>query len=447
MAQSPPCSTATPDLTRHLGDLRRTCCAGGHPGAFPQASALLIRRRMTGHEHAVVTEDERDAAQHLLEFYRQAQEGVFSRAQLRECLIAKHDIERMLRRRKLRRVHPRVYIDHTGPLTRRQREWAALLYAEPAALCWRLGDRDSEVIHVAVPHDRQVRPLVGLRIHRVRGFQQMVDGRRLPALDLAHDALCMAHEAETELDAVAVVAAAVAAKVSGRRLRAALQQHHSLRRRRFVATLIDDVAEGTDSVLQHGYLVHVERPHGLPPLRRQARRTSSRGTECRDGEYEASASSWSWTDGSTTSRGPQATETRPVTSMISPRAEASRGYATGRCSARRARPPTGSARRCRSGAGSAPRGGAVPAAQSILGDLRRTWCAGGPPGPEVAGFRSGGPRLLDCRGCLGEGVRTTELRDRQGRHFPAPRADVGCAVLFCRPTSGTARPQIPRRQP
>lgn len=121
----------------------------------------------------------------------------------------------------------------------------------------------------------------------MRAFEAMLDGRRLPALDPAHDALCMAHEAPTELDVVAIVAAAAAAKVSGRRLKQALELHHSLRRRSFVASLIDDVVAGTHSALEHGYLVHVERPHGLPPLTRQVERQSSRGTERRDGEYEA----------------------------------------------------------------------------------------------------------------------------------------------------------------
>lgn len=50
----------------------------------------------------MVTEEERDAARQLREFYRIAQDGVISRAQLSECLVAKHDIERMLRRRELR---------------------------------------------------------------------------------------------------------------------------------------------------------------------------------------------------------------------------------------------------------------------------------------------------------------------------------------------------------
>jgi hypothetical protein len=233
-----------------------------------------------------VDDEARELAERRLAFYRGAQAGVFSLAQLRECLIDRHDLARMLRRRELTRVHPRVYVDHTGPLTRTQREWAALLYAEPAALCWRIGERKDDLIHVAVPHERQVSAVPGVQIHRVRGFEAMLDGRRLPALEPAHDALLMAHRAGTELEVVALIAAATAGGASGRQLRAALTLHHSLRRRRFVASLIDDVASGTHSVLEHGYLARVERPHGLPPLTRQVARRSVRGVERRDGEYE-----------------------------------------------------------------------------------------------------------------------------------------------------------------
>lgn len=234
----------------------------------------------------VTTDDERDRAAQLLEFYRLAQDGVLSGAQLRECLIGKNDIARMVRRRELKRVCPRVYVDHTGPLTRRQREWAALLYATPAALCWRIGTQPDDVVHVAVPHRHQVRPLPWMRVHRLRGFESMLDGRRLPALERAHDALLMAHEAPSELDVVAIMAAAAAARVTGRQLRQALSGHHSLRRRALIVSLIDDVVAGTHSVLEHGYLTRVERPHGLPPLVRQVERSSTCGTERRDGEYQ-----------------------------------------------------------------------------------------------------------------------------------------------------------------
>lgn len=226
-------------------------------------------------------------ATHRLEFFRQLQDGVLSRRQLSDGGLRKHDIERLVRQRRLRQVLPRVYVDHTGPLTRAQREWAALLYAEPAALCWRIGDRAGTDVHIAVDHRRKVTAQPGVRIHRVRAFVSMLDGRRRPALSPEDDALCMVHETTDELAVVAIVADVAAAGVSGLRLRRALARHPSLRRRRFVAALIEDVVSGTHSVLEHGYLVRVQRAHGLPSLERQVPRSSRRGEERRDAEYGA----------------------------------------------------------------------------------------------------------------------------------------------------------------
>ena len=61
------------------------------------------------------------------------QDGVVSRQQLLSLGAARHDVERWLRRRDLTRVHPGVYVDHTGPLGWHQRAWAACLLHPPAA--------------------------------------------------------------------------------------------------------------------------------------------------------------------------------------------------------------------------------------------------------------------------------------------------------------------------
>lgn len=63
------------------------------------------------------------------------QDGVISRQQSLALGMKPHDIRRMLRRREWARVHAGVYVNHTGPLTWQQKAWAAVLFAEPAALC------------------------------------------------------------------------------------------------------------------------------------------------------------------------------------------------------------------------------------------------------------------------------------------------------------------------
>jgi hypothetical protein len=49
--------------------------------------------------------------------------------------------------------------------------------------------------------------------------------------------------------------------------------------------VLTDVAEGTCSVLEHGYLTRVERAHGLPRPSRQPTAASDRGPICRDVDY------------------------------------------------------------------------------------------------------------------------------------------------------------------
>ncbi|MEZ0579568.1 type IV toxin-antitoxin system AbiEi family antitoxin domain-containing protein [Nocardioides sp. MH1] len=62
------------------------------------------------------------------------QDGVISRQQALAAGLAPHAIARLLRRREWAPVHPGVYVDHTGPLSWRQRAWAAVLACWPAAL-------------------------------------------------------------------------------------------------------------------------------------------------------------------------------------------------------------------------------------------------------------------------------------------------------------------------
>lgn len=62
-----------------------------------------------------------------LDFLSVVQHGVYSRRQLLAAGVTDNDIERMVRRRLFARVRPGIYVDHTGPLTQIQREWAAVL--------------------------------------------------------------------------------------------------------------------------------------------------------------------------------------------------------------------------------------------------------------------------------------------------------------------------------
>jgi very-short-patch-repair endonuclease len=62
-----------------------------------------------------------------------------------------------------------------------------------------------------------------------------------------------------------------------------------LPRRAWLGEILDDIAEGTCSVLEHGYLTRVERAHGLPHGTRQVARQADRGQQLRDVVYRRQA--------------------------------------------------------------------------------------------------------------------------------------------------------------
>lgn len=217
------------------------------------------------------------------------QDGVISRRQAFDSGLREHEIRRLLRRNEWARVHLGVYVDHTGPLTWSQRTWAAVLYAAPAALCFEsaLGSETSP-IHVAVAqHRTRLAEPAGVRIHHLVSLQERVLWNVSPPRMRYDEAtLDVACRAESELDAIAALAnACQSRRTTAQRLLQALDSRRRLRRRRWLRAVLLDIADGTCSVLEHGYLVRVERPHGLPKAVRQKRAASSVGVCYRDAEY------------------------------------------------------------------------------------------------------------------------------------------------------------------
>jgi hypothetical protein len=108
-----------------------------------------------------------DELDHLL---TRVQDGVVSRSQILAIGGSDGDIARMIRRRELVVVHPGVYVNHTGQLSRAQQEWAAVLYYWPAALCHESAlPKPSRTgpVHVAVDARRHRRALSNVTLQRV----------------------------------------------------------------------------------------------------------------------------------------------------------------------------------------------------------------------------------------------------------------------------------------
>ena len=222
------------------------------------------------------------------------QAGVISR---RQVLAAGRDdafIARMIRRRHWARVHPGVYVDHTGPLTWPQQAWAAVLYAHPAALAGRSALRahrvrghDSDEIHVAVPHARKVRPRAGVRIERLTEFDAAVQANLSPPrVRVEHALLRVASSAPTDDAAVGVLAdGCQSRRTTAARLAHELRTTPTLPRRGLLLAIVDDVASGALSALERRYLRHVELAHGLPRGQRQRPDTWGSRAAHRDVEY------------------------------------------------------------------------------------------------------------------------------------------------------------------
>jgi hypothetical protein len=216
------------------------------------------------------------------------QSGVVSRRQALDAGLQHHQIRRMLRRNEWARVHHGVYVDHTGPPTWLQRAWAAVLYAAPAALCLESAlSIEGPLIHVAVSRHRAM--LVepdGVRIHHLDHLDERVLWNvGPPRLRYEEAALDIASRA-SGFDAIAVLAGACQSRrTTAHRLLRVLDSRQRVRRRRWLRAVLVDIAEGTCSVLEHGYLNRVERAHGLPRATRQTRSTSSVGVCYRDTEY------------------------------------------------------------------------------------------------------------------------------------------------------------------
>ena len=225
------------------------------------------------------------------------QDGLVTRSQLLACGLVRADIQRLLRRRQLTRVHPGVYVDHTGPLTWNQRAWAAVLVCSPAVLgresClrayrgpgWRGGDDGP--VHVLIDRDRRVTVPSGVVVHRVGDLDRRARWSQSPPRDTFEAAtIDVALSRGDRLDRIASLSAAVQSRrTTAARLIDEIDRRSRVPDRRWILQVLRDVASGSCSALEHGYLTRVERAHELRGARRQVRDRLVSGAIYRDVEY------------------------------------------------------------------------------------------------------------------------------------------------------------------
>lgn len=234
----------------------------------------------------------------MIEKLIEEQDGVISRRQVRQLGGDDNLIERMVRRRLWRPVHAGVYVNHTGAPDDRQRRMAAVLYAWPAALAGEsaliahgMRGLSAATVTVAIDHRRRVHPADGMRVARVVDLDHATLWQRTPPrlrLELAVLQVASQRWSESgEARAVAVIADACQQHLTtADRLLRTLETLGCLRGRKFLRMVLQDVATGTFSVLEHRYLTRVERAHGLPRARRQSRFSGAGGVGYRDVKYD-----------------------------------------------------------------------------------------------------------------------------------------------------------------
>lgn len=229
-----------------------------------------------------------------------AQDGVVSRAQLVDAGCEPHDLERMLRRKELFVALPGVYINHNGPRSWQQRAWVAVLACWPAALAGASALRaergpglrgfdEGAAIEVAVDVARTVRDKPDVRVRRMAGVEPRSRWNTSPPRVRYEEAvLDVVAGLPREWDVIEACAAAVRGRcTTAERLARALAARHRFPRRIWLARVLADVAAGTASVLEHGYLEKVERAHGLPAAARQQPGRIAGGRIYRDAPYPA----------------------------------------------------------------------------------------------------------------------------------------------------------------
>jgi very-short-patch-repair endonuclease len=209
--------------------------------------------------------------------------------------ISPQAIRRHLERGRWRRIHRGIYATFIGPLRRMAVLWAALLAAGPGAVLSHetaaevigLSDSASDRLHVTIPADRRVVRPSGVRVHLSRRLEVARDpGSSLPRTRVDDTVLDLAAAAAT-LDA-AIEWMAVACerrRTTAARLTAAMRLRARVRWRRELEEALDDIAGGCRSLLEIRYLRDVERAHGLPAGKRQARQVRLGGNIYDDVNY------------------------------------------------------------------------------------------------------------------------------------------------------------------
>jgi predicted transcriptional regulator of viral defense system len=228
------------------------------------------------------------------------QKGIVQRGQLIELGMSRSAIQRRLASRDWQRLGEGVYATFTGESTREAKLWTATLRAGPGALISHetaaelhgFAEEMSPKIHVSVPADRapgRTSPIRGVVIHRSRTMRpdRIQVPWLVPRTGVEDTVLDLVSVARSFDDAYAWICRGTADSLTVPvSLRKAMASRARLRWRSWLDEALADAESGINSALERRYLRDVERCHGLPAARRQARQHADDKVMYLDNLYE-----------------------------------------------------------------------------------------------------------------------------------------------------------------
>ena len=208
------------------------------------------------------------------------QRGVIATWQAEAAGISRRDMRDLASSGRWRRLHYGVYAAFTGQPPREAILWAAALRVGPQSILSHetaaeldgLAGR-SRLIHVTVPELRHRQPIAGLAIHRSSRAIAIRQLGRLPPRTMPEETVLDLADAATSFDDVVSLLARACQRrlITPFVLTDTMQRRAKQRWRAEIAQALGDVAAGAHSPLEYRYVRDVERAHGLPAAKRQAR--------------------------------------------------------------------------------------------------------------------------------------------------------------------------------
>jgi predicted transcriptional regulator of viral defense system len=224
------------------------------------------------------------------------QDGVIG---LRQLGPSRDIARRRIRSRRWRRLQRGVYATFTGKPSHESILWAAVTRAGRGAVLSHgtaaeihgFTEQRSTRIHITVPADSNParnRKIPGVVIHRSRQVDaEVLPSWELPRTTITATVLDLVAAAKTFDDGYAWICRATAREaVTAGMLRAALASRARMPWRKWLEDALDDAEDGINTALERRYVAGVERAHGLPAARRQARQRPASTVYLLDNYYE-----------------------------------------------------------------------------------------------------------------------------------------------------------------